>query len=72
MKLNLNSSLYKNIDAQALDLLKQMLKIDPKERIKASEILKHPYISSNESTSEKELLSPASTVCSSSRGINFA
>jgi hypothetical protein len=36
MKFNLNSSLYKNIDAQALDLLKQMLKIDPKERIKAS------------------------------------
>jgi serine/threonine protein kinase len=48
-----------------------MLKVDPKERIKASEILKHPYISNAESTSEKELLSPASTVCSS-RAMNFA
>lgn len=35
-KFNLNSSLYKAVDSEALDLLRRMLKIDPKERIKAS------------------------------------
>jgi hypothetical protein len=50
-----------------------MLKVDPKERIKASEILKHPYIAGYgaDNTSEKEILSPASTI-NSAKAINFS
>jgi hypothetical protein len=50
-----------------------MLKVDPKERIKASEILKHPYIAgyAAENSSEKEILSPATTT-TSAKTINFS
>ncbi len=49
-----------------------MLKADPKDRIKASEILSHPYLHSEmETEGEKDALSPASTVCSV-KGINFS
>lgn len=30
MKFNLKSSLYKDVDPEAMDLLEKMLKIDPK------------------------------------------
>jgi serine/threonine protein kinase len=50
-----------------------MLKVNPKDRIKAAEILAHPYLSSSEMDieGEKYTLSPASTV-SSVKGINFS
>lgn len=73
LKFNLHSSIYKNVDAEALDLLRRMLKTNPQERIKASEILAHPYLAGSEMEieGEKYTLSPASTV-SSVRGINFS
>lgn len=46
MKFNLASPQYKTIDPVAMDLLEKMLKIDPKERITASEMLAHPYLAS--------------------------
>ncbi|CAM5999463.1 unnamed protein product [Sphagnum balticum] len=44
MKFNLSGSIYKGIDADAMDLLTRMLKANPKERIKASEVLTHPFL----------------------------
>lgn len=44
MKFNLYSETYKSVDSEALDLLRRMLKVDPKERIKAGEILNHPFL----------------------------
>lgn len=35
----------KTVSDEGLDLLKQMLKLDYKERITAAEALKHPYFS---------------------------
>ena len=69
----MSSSLYKNVDSEALNLLRRMLKADPKDRIKASDILTHPYLAGTEMDieNEKYTLSPASTV-SSVRGINFS
>jgi serine/threonine protein kinase len=50
-----------------------MLKVNPKDRIKAAEILSHPYLSGSEMDveSDKYTLSPASTV-SSVKGISFS
>lgn len=50
-----------------------MLKVNPSERIKASEILSHPYLAGSEMDVEcdKYALSPATTV-SSVRGIDFS
>jgi serine/threonine protein kinase len=45
MRFDLSGSLYKEVDPLAMDLLKRMLKANPKERIRAEEILKHPFLS---------------------------
>ena len=41
---NLNSSFYRKVDPQAMDLLIRMLKVNPNDRITAEEILNHPYL----------------------------
>lgn len=38
------SSLYKNANPQALDLMEKMLKFDPNQRISVEEALRHPYL----------------------------
>ena len=48
MKISFNSARYRRIDSYAMDLLRRMLKIDPKERIKAKEILSHPFLKMQE------------------------
>jgi serine/threonine protein kinase len=45
MRFNLNSPIYQSVNEQALDLLKKMLHTNPQERIKAAEILEHPFLS---------------------------
>ena len=45
MRFNLNSSIYSNVDPQAMDLLQKMLKINPAERLTANEVLNHPFLS---------------------------
>jgi serine/threonine protein kinase len=47
MKFSFNSAIYKAVDSSALDLLRRMLKKDPKDRIKASEILNHPFLTNH-------------------------
>ena len=64
MRFNLSSSLYKSIDSQAMDLLSKMLKIDPRERIKAAQILQHPFLYGWVMEDEKEELSPTSILAS--------
>jgi calcium-dependent protein kinase len=64
MRFNLNSALYKSIDCEAMDLLSKMLKIDPRERIKAAEILQHPFLYGWVMEDEKEELSPTSILAS--------
>ena len=39
---------YPNIDEVTMDLIKKMLTLNPKERIKIDEILKHPYLTTHE------------------------
>lgn len=72
MKFDLSSPIYNNIDCEAIDLLRRMLKVNPEDRIKASEILEHSFISgyAMDIEPEKYTLSPATTV--SSQGINFS
>lgn len=72
MKFDLSSPIYNNIDGEAMDLLRRMLKANPEDRIKANEILEHPFISgyTMDIEPEKYTLSPATTV--SSQGINFS
>jgi len=36
LKFNLSSPIYKNVDSEAMDLLRRMLKVNPKDRIKAA------------------------------------
>lgn len=48
MKISFNSARYRRVDSYAMDLLRRMLKIDPKERIKAEEILAHPFLKMQE------------------------
>ena len=45
MRFNLNSSIYSNVDPQAMDLLQKMLKVNPAERLTANEVLNHPFLS---------------------------
>ncbi|KAJ6227725.1 cyclin-dependent kinase 12 [Anaeramoeba flamelloides] len=40
-------SLFSNASEEALDLLSQMLQLDPKRRISAKEALEHPYFQNN-------------------------
>ena len=72
MKFDLSSPIYNNIDCEAMDLLRRMLKVNPEDRIKASEILEHSFISgyAMDIEPDKYTLSPATTV--SSQGINFS
>lgn len=45
-----------------MDLLKRMLKIDPKERITAEEMLSHPFLyEPMDIESDKQVVSPATT-----------
>jgi serine/threonine protein kinase len=59
MKFDLDAPFYKQVDPAGMDLLRKMLVVDPTQRIKASEILAHPFLT--EFYQEKEVLSPAST-----------
>lgn len=70
---NLDSGIYKNVDFEAMDLLKRMLKVNPKDRITAEEMLNHPFLRLNEMEEEKEknILSPATTV-SETKEVNFS
>jgi serine/threonine protein kinase len=61
MRFNLNTLLYKKVDPEAMDLLERMLKIDPRERIRPEEILRHPFLYGWVMEDEKEELSPTST-----------
>ena len=47
-KLYLNSAKWQYISDQAKDLLRQMLRVDPLERISVDEALKHPWIADRE------------------------
>lgn len=64
MRFNLTSLNYKKVDPEAMDLLQRMLKIDPRERIRPAEILKHPFLYGWVMEDEKEELSPTSTLAS--------
>lgn len=67
---NLNAPAYRNVDAQAMDLLRRMLKVNPKERITAEELLNHPFLSQGmDIESEKQVISPATTT--GSNRLNF-
>lgn len=44
MRFNLDAPSYNTIDPQAMDLLREMLRINPKERITAGAILRHPFL----------------------------
>ena len=44
MRFNLKKPIYETVDEQAFDLLKRMLHINPQQRIKAAEILEHPFL----------------------------
>jgi serine/threonine protein kinase len=41
---SLDSPSYERVDPQAMDLLRRMLLLDPKERITAEEMLRHPFL----------------------------
>lgn len=41
---NFNKPEYRALNAEALNLLKQMLEKDPEKRITSKEILNHPYL----------------------------
>ena len=52
-KLYLNSSKWQFISDHAKDLVRQMLRIDPLERITVDEALRHPWISDRERFASK-------------------
>ena len=52
-KLYLNSSKWQFISDHAKDLVRQMLRIDPIERITVDEALRHPWISERERFASK-------------------
>lgn len=64
MRFNLNSQQYKKVDPEAMDLLERMLKIDPRERIRPDEVLRHPFLYGWVMEDEKEEFSPTSTLAS--------
>lgn len=64
MRFNLNTLLYKKVDPEAMDLLERMLKINPQERIRPDDILRHPFLYGWVMEDEKEELSPTSTLAS--------
>lgn len=41
---DLKSAEYDSVDPLAMDLLEKMLKVDPSERITASEVLRDPFL----------------------------
>lgn len=69
MRFNLKKPIYETVDEQAFDLLKKMLHINPQERIKAAEILDHPFLVEYLER-EKEVISPSSTI--ENEEINFS
>ena len=52
-KLYLNSAKWQYISDHAKDLLRQMLRVDPQERINVDEALKHPWISDRDRYASK-------------------
>lgn len=56
-KLDFKSDPWPSISTSAKDLVRKMLKQDPKARITASEVLDHPWIKPNGSASDKPLQS---------------
>ena len=61
MRFNLKKPIYETVDEQAFDLLKRMLHINPQQRIKAAEILEHPFLFTFIER-EKKIISPSSTI----------
>jgi len=43
-KFKFHEKYWKNVSAEAKDLITQMLKVDPDERATADELLKHPWL----------------------------
>jgi serine/threonine protein kinase len=64
LRFNLAGPLYQDVDPVAMDLLARMLRADPRERIRAEEILLHPFLRGWAMEEEKEG-GPASTLVSS-------
>lgn len=46
MNFDLDSSEYADVDPQAMDLLRKMLTVDPRQRISAGAVLAHPFLAS--------------------------
>ena len=62
MHIDLTAEKYSQVDPAAIDLLGQMLKADPAQRITASEALKHSYFSGEcEEELEEKMVSPCLT-----------
>jgi serine/threonine protein kinase len=54
--INFNHQNLKRASADCLDLLKRMLKADPKQRISAGQALKHPFLASKEDSDSSLVL----------------
>ena len=50
--------LYPNANAQAIDLLRLMLKFDPRERINADKALKHEYLHALHNVNDEPIAEP--------------
>lgn len=54
MAFNLDAEAYKKVDPTAMNLLKSMLRADPKERISAEQALRHEYFTGESKGRSKE------------------